>query len=143
MRPGVQLGYTSGLHRRILGAVAKGQPGGDAAFVYLHLCYTADVQGTNSVWAADKYIRNGTGLSEKRVKKAKALLRRMKLISYRLSRRDDGTVERVYIRVLRLTTAASESPESHTAGSIPAPAVDYSCGKAEQILSISNGTPFL
>jgi hypothetical protein len=75
--------------------------GRDARDLYLHLMFTARMQETNQVWANKTYLKKGLSLGDTRLKRAKALLKKLGLIEY-VQPRKKGKVEKVYIRLTKL-----------------------------------------
>lgn len=102
--------------------------------VYMHLVRTARWQKTNSVWAKNTYIKNGLKLGDKRLKRAKAELRALKLIDYIQKRNDKGQLGDTYIVIKYLPTFKGLS----TGGSKTAPPVNRTTGKDEQMLKERN-----
>ncbi len=102
--------------------------------VYMHLVRTARWQKTNSVWANNSYIKNGLKLGDKRLKRAKAELRALKLIDYIQKRNDKGQLGDTYIVIKYLPTFKGLS----TGGSKTAPPVNRTTGKDEQMLKERN-----
>ena len=92
--------------------MAHKQAGIDAYLVRNHFIYTARRQHTNRVRATTTYIKNGTQLSEKRIKAAKAFLAEHGFISYHREIPKEGAphLGKVYveIRFPPLSTGAYE-----------------------------------
>ena len=84
---------TTGLYEAFM---AKGRQGLDAYVLYSHLVYTSRLQGTNSVWAVDNYLKNGLQWGKARVRSAKDTLVEMDLIDIDKSRAEDGTFNKSY-----------------------------------------------
>jgi len=79
--------------------IEHGRIGVDAMQLYLHLMYTARRQATNSVWANNKYIRQGLKWGKDRLLKAKSLLFDLDLIEQRQRKNEAGRFEKTYIIV--------------------------------------------
>jgi len=97
-----------------------GSIGMDAYLLYSHLQFTARLQGTNSVEAKNKYLRDGLNWGKDRLQKAKNLLNELCIIKNVTRRREDGTISGHYIEI-RTTTKVelepSSDPETHPVGS--------------------------
>ena len=83
-----------------------GVVGMDAKNLYEHLMFTARLQGTMSVWAKDTYLMKGLHLGKDKLKKAKALLHKLKLIEYRQDRDEEGHFKDSYILIKTSYTTA-------------------------------------
>jgi hypothetical protein len=67
--------------------------------LYFHLLYTARRQKTNVVKATDTYLKNGIGIGDTKLKKAKAELKKLDLIKYVKRRDHSGKITGFYIHV--------------------------------------------
>ncbi len=117
---------TVGLYKLFLS-----QKGGHDAFqLYIHLMFTARLQETNQVWAKNSYLMKGLGMGTPRLKKAKALLKKLGLVEYVQSRKNDGTMGEVYIKMNFIT-------REPTAGIVTAPPVSRPTGASRQMLKMN------
>lgn len=92
--------------------LSYGRDGIEAMNVYIHLMYTAKLQGTNSVYANDIYIRNGIHIGSDKLSKAKALLYKMGLIKTIDRRDENGKIVGKYIEVTTKTVPfEGETPQ--------------------------------
>lgn len=91
--------------------MANGKLGIDAFLVYSHLQFTAQIQKTNSVWAKDTYIMAGLKMSRPRLQRAKGLLHRLSLISYRKARDEKGVFTGWFITVHASRAVLSSHPQ--------------------------------
>jgi hypothetical protein len=78
--------------------LAHGRLGMEALALYMHLIFTARLQGTNRIRATDKYLMNGLQVGEKKLRSLKAFLRISGLIDY-VQDRSDGRIKAYYIQV--------------------------------------------
>lgn len=79
--------------------LSYGKIGMDAYLLYSHLMYTARLQHSNSVWANNRYIRDGLRWTKERLLKAKNLLRDLELIGEKKDRNEKGQLGKPYIIV--------------------------------------------
>ena len=106
------------------------QGGHDAFQLYMHLMFTARLQETNQVWARDTYLMKGLGIGTPRLKKAKALLKKLGLIEYVRNRKEDGTLDKVYIKMNFVT-------REPTTGIIIHPVDSHTTGASRQMLKVN------
>jgi len=78
--------------------MSYGKIGIDAKALYEHYQFTCILQKTNSVWAADKYCRQGLDWGRMRLDKAKNLLLDLGIIEIKQSR-EKGKFGKIYIKV--------------------------------------------
>jgi hypothetical protein len=76
-----------------------GKIGVDAYLLYSHLMFTARLQKTNSVWATNKYIREGLNWGKERLLKAKNLLYDLDLICQKQGKKENGDFDKSYLIV--------------------------------------------
>lgn len=88
-----------------------GSIGMDAYLLYSHLQFTARLQGTNSVGANNKYLRQGLSWGKDRLQKAKNLLNDLGIIENIVRKRENGTISGHYI-VVKTTTKVGLEPSS-------------------------------
>ena len=69
----------------------------DAMNLFLHYMFTARLQHTNAIKANDQYVRNALGIGIVKLKKSKALLKKLELIQYKQERNADVTMKEQYI----------------------------------------------
>ncbi len=98
------------------------QGGRDARDLYLHLMFTARLQETNQVWANKTYLKEGLFLGDARLKRAKALLKKLGLIEYVKERGGRGRLSKVYIRLTKLWSWGTLA--DRTTGSVSEPVVE-------------------
>jgi len=109
----------------------------DCIALYMHLLWTARRQKTNSVKAQDVYLRGknkGLHLPEKRLKRAKAELRRVGFIETIARRKPDGTFDGWYIKIKTLPSVKLIIKEFSSSGSITTRVDNHPCGYDEQML---------
>lgn len=117
--------------------MSHGKDGIDALTVYLHLMYTARLQGTNSVYAKDIYIRNGIHLGSAKLSKAKALLYGMGLIKTVERRDESGKIIGKYIEVVT-KTVPSEQEIHNTQMSVMEPQHSKSSAGFQETNALTN-----
>ena len=81
--------------------MSYGKTGIDAMALYMHYQFTATLQATNSVWAADRYCRQGLDWGRDRFEKAKALLIELGIIEVKQSKTEQGKFGKIYIKIKR------------------------------------------
>ena len=122
--------------------MAHGAVGMDAKAVYEHLQYTARRQQTNTVWAANTYLKKGLCMGEPRIKRAKAFLKEHGIIEYVQRHEDSGQFKRTYIKlrfIHRQTTVDELTEGMETTGGIDtAPPVNRTTGDRRQMLKVNN-----
>lgn len=79
--------------------MSYGKIGIDAKALYEHYQFTCILQKTNSVWAADKYCRQGLDWGRDRFENAKRLLIDLGLIEINQIRNENGKFSKIYIKV--------------------------------------------
>lgn len=79
--------------------MSYGRVGIDAKALYEHYQFTCILQKTNSVWAADKYCRQGLDWGRDRFENAKRLLIDLGLIEINQVRNESGKFDKIYIKV--------------------------------------------
>jgi hypothetical protein len=77
-----------------------GKTGIDAMALFMHYQFTATLQKTNQVWAADVYCRRGLDWGRDRFEKAKALLLELKIIQVHQTKKN-GKFDKSYVKIIR------------------------------------------
>ena len=118
----------------------------DAIALYSHLIFTARLQKTNQVWANDTYLRIGLKWGWKRLKQAKAALKKLDLIEY-IQRRDNSTQQykKTYIRIKYIvsekyweSSAKPRISSRRAGGTLDGPAASRPTGFETQMLKEEN-----
>jgi hypothetical protein len=91
--------------------MSYGKTGMDAFLLYNHLMFTAQLQKTNSVWANNKYIRQGLEWGTDRLRKAKNLLFDLGIIEQKQGKKENGDFDKSYI-VVKTSTSILEFNEN-------------------------------
>jgi hypothetical protein len=104
--------------------------GRDAMLLYMHLQFTARMQGTKSIKANNVYLMRGLSMGKEKIKKAKAFLHKHGMIDYKQERNEDGTVGEGYIIVHMATGGPEIIPAAQETG-LPA---DRAPGASPQML---------
>lgn len=78
--------------------LAHGRLGMEALALYMHLIFTARLQGSNRIKATDKYLMNGLQIGERKLRSLKAFLKTLGLIDY-VQDRGDGRIKGFHIYV--------------------------------------------
>ena len=76
-----------------------GKVGIDAMALYMHYQFSSQIQKTNSVWASDKYCRQGLDWGRDRFEKARNLLLDLDLIQIQKRRNSQGKFTKSFIKV--------------------------------------------
>lgn len=91
----------------------------DAYILYSHLIYTARLQKTNSIWANNKYLRQGLNWGKDRLQNAKNLLTELDIIKEKQGKDENGKFTKKYIIVKTRTVPlepVSSEPDNGPAG---------------------------
>ncbi len=78
--------------------LAHGRLGMEALALYMHLIFTARLQGMNRIKATDKYLMKGLQIGERKLRSLKAFLKTLGLIDY-IQDRGDGRIKGFHIHV--------------------------------------------
>jgi len=81
--------------------MSHGKTGIDAMALYMHYQFTASLQKTNQVWAADMYCRVGLDWGRDRFEKAKTLLIELGIITIIKNKNEKGQFGKTYIKIKR------------------------------------------
>ena len=125
---------TVGMYKLFL---SHGKAGMEAYALYNHLFFTARLQETNQPYANTSYLQKGLGWGEKKVKQARALLKKLGLVDFVSDVNETGQFKKWYVK-LNFAWTNGVIERKKATGSFATPVVSHPSGFDGQILKINN-----